>query len=61
MPQSKHIHIRYDDVAVPEIILDDEVEETLDDLENSASENELSFDDLAIPEIHLSKHHPKDD
>ena len=61
MPQSKHIHIRYEDVAVPEIILDDEVEETLDDLENSASENELSFDDLAIPEIHLTKHHPKDD
>ena len=61
MPQSKYIHIRYDNVAVPEIILDDEAEETLDELEDSTSEDELSFDDLAIPEIHLSKHHPKDD
>lgn len=61
MPQSKHIHIRYDDVAVPEILIDDETEDALDNLEDSASEDELTFDDLAIPEIHIPKHHPKED
>ena len=60
MPQSKHIHIHFDDVAVPEILIDED-EETLDDLEDALSDEEIAFDDLAIPEIHLSKHHPKDD
>ena len=56
MPQSKHIHIRYDDVAVPEIILDED-EEDFEDSEDGTSEDEIAFDDVAIPEIHPSKHH----
>ncbi len=60
MPQSKHIHIHFDDVAVPEVLIDED-EETLDDLDDTPSDEDIAFDDLAIPEIHHSKHHHKDD
>lgn len=55
MPQNKTIHIRYEDVAVPEIILDDD-ENELDDHGERNPDDEIAYDDVAIPEIHPHKH-----
>ena len=59
MPHTK-LHIRYDDVAVPEIDLDEEADELEDDGERDP-DRDIAFDDVAIPEIHPHKHHHSDD
>jgi hypothetical protein len=54
MPQNKPIHIRYEDVAVPEITIDDE--EELEDSGERNPDDEIAYDDVALPEIHPHKH-----
>ena len=56
MPHTKHIHVRYDDVAVLEIDLDEETDEFEDD-EASDPDSDIAYDDVAIPEIHPNKRH----
>ena len=57
MHQTKHIHIRFDHVAVPEITMNEgeEGDDMADD--ESDSEREITYDDVAIPEIHPHKQH----
>ena len=59
MPHTKHIHIRYDELAVPEIDLDDEENELEDDGEPDPN-SEIVYDDVAIPEIHPRQQHHQD-
>ena len=54
MHQTKHIHLRFDHVAVPEITVN-EGDDMADD--ESDSEREIVYDDVAISEIHPHKQH----
>ena len=57
MPESKHLHIQYENVAVPEISLETP-DNALDEEEHSkdTSNGEIDFEDVALPEIHPKKH-----
>lgn len=55
---SKHIHIDYEGVAVPEIDFDGE-DDDQDELQDPDSDCEIDYDEVAIPEIHTSHTHPK--
>ena len=55
--KSKHIHIDYEGVAVPEIEFDGDDDE-LTELLDPDSDCEIDYDEVAIPEIHSSLTHP---
>lgn len=46
------INIKYDNLAIPEIITGDDPENVSDE---SQAEESISYDSLAIPEIHIKK------
>ncbi len=50
--KKNRINIKYDNLAIPEIITGDDLEDVSDE---SQAEESISYDSLAIPEIHIKK------
>ena len=54
---SKHIHIDYEGIAVPEIDFDGD-DDDLCEPQDPDPDCEIDYDDVAVPEIHISLTHP---